>query len=409
MTLPISQPLLDWKNAETRTSPLITLYEIEIDSETTMRIVEGNPLGGPVTYDGQTYQPAATSRGEVTQNLQGDFGQHSLSISNIDGVAGGYMERYDLEGNTVRVIRVLASTLAVADSLIETYTILNQGYDRKVATVSLGPPNLFKRSVPWRKYHRRCQWDWEGRFSAQNGCAYPSDEFEVDSAGVLTDAPGKANLASPRHGWSTSNLDRASRVDVDITYSGCLYMLSEHANIAGLDAPHVWKILSGDFDAWTQVDFYDARIGSLAGLQCVEGVSPHDSWVSVGRAQDNDGTIFIRSPAALDGVAQDDLAAAGVDAPYVRLARVGDVFTSYYSADGVTWTSLGSRTLAMDPAVRVGLVLSAPDAERSQVSAAFPYIRFLAGGTGSCERTLDYCRGLGNTRRFFGFPGMPRK
>jgi regulation of enolase protein 1 (concanavalin A-like superfamily) len=51
--------------------------------------------------------------------------------------------------------------------------------------------------------------------------------------------------------------------------------------------------------------------------------------------------------------------AAGFAAPYwVRIARVGNVFTSYRSPDGVTWTQVGQETLALPASVLAGLAVT---------------------------------------------------
>lgn len=42
----------------------------------------------------------------------------------------------------------------------------------------------------------------------------------------------------------------------------------------------------------------------------------------------------------------------------MRLTRVGNVFTAYRSPDGVTWTSLGSETIAMAATIQVGLAVT---------------------------------------------------
>ncbi|MGC4016592.1 MAG: DUF1349 domain-containing protein [Luteolibacter sp.] len=51
---------------------------------------------------------------------------------------------------------------------------------------------------------------------------------------------------------------------------------------------------------------------------------------------------------------------AGTTAPYwVRMARVGNVLTGSYSADGVTWTQQSTATITMGTDVYVGLSLCA--------------------------------------------------
>ena len=48
-----------------------------------------------------------------------------------------------------------------------------------------------------------------------------------------------------------------------------------------------------------------------------------------------------------------------VPPPYwIKLVRSGDVFTGYTSPNGSTWTAIDSRTIAMSPAIYVGLALT---------------------------------------------------
>ncbi len=46
------------------------------------------------------------------------------------------------------------------------------------------------------------------------------------------------------------------------------------------------------------------------------------------------------------------------DPYWVRMVRAGNVFSAYYSADGSTWTSLGSETMTMATQAYVGLAVS---------------------------------------------------
>jgi hypothetical protein len=60
---------------------------------------------------------------------------------------------------------------------------------------------------------------------------------------------------------------------------------------------------------------------------------------------------------------------AGNTAPeWVKLVRTGDIFTGYYSTDGMNWTSAGSITVAMGSTVDVGLAVTAHD--NSQLNTA---------------------------------------
>jgi hypothetical protein len=45
-------------------------------------------------------------------------------------------------------------------------------------------------------------------------------------------------------------------------------------------------------------------------------------------------------------------------APWLRLVRLGNVFTAYYSLDGNTWTNIGSVTATMNSSVQAGLAVA---------------------------------------------------
>ena len=47
---------------------------------------------------------------------------------------------------------------------------------------------------------------------------------------------------------------------------------------------------------------------------------------------------------------------------WVRLTRVGDLFTGYSSSDGVNWTAVGSGTLAMGSTIYLGLAVTSHNA-----------------------------------------------
>ena len=56
-------------------------------------------------------------------------------------------------------------------------------------------------------------------------------------------------------------------------------------------------------------------------------------------------------------------------APYwVRMVRVGQLFTSYVSADGVSWQLVDTETIAMGASVEVGLAVTSHDASRSAMA-----------------------------------------
>ena len=64
---------------------------------------------------------------------------------------------------------------------------------------------------------------------------------------------------------------------------------------------------------------------------------------------------------------------------WVRLARQNNVFTADYSADGQSWTSLGSATIQMQPDTWAGLAVTAHNAS-ALCEASFDQFNFKSGG-----------------------------
>jgi hypothetical protein len=83
---------------------------------------------------------------------------------------------------------------------------------------------------------------------------------------------------------------------------------------------------------------------------------------------------------------------AGSGAPprWVRLTRAGDVLTGQYSADGITWTTAGSESIAMHATIYVGLALTSHD-NTQLASATFDNVS--VGGPTAVRRRPSRCRG----------------
>jgi hypothetical protein len=76
------------------------------------------------------------------------------------------------------------------------------------------------------------------------------------------------------------------------------------------------------------------------------------------------GVAFQRRPT--EGGASEHTGSTGTVPRWVRLGRTGSTLTGYVSADGATWTPVGSATIALGASVYVGLMVTAHnDAVRS--------------------------------------------
>lgn len=427
----LSTELKVWKDSQDRLVPLITLYEIEVNDSTTMRLVEGDPDGtGTITFGGQTYNACAIEREEHEENIEGDYPSFQLLISNINGVAGGYIEQNELDGRQVTIRTGLLRGVE-GDFQTETYTISGASYDRKHAILQLGPPNFFKQKTCSRRFQRmRCQHPWAKRFEDDAGCGYPSDTFEADTSAdfkVGTNAALDAEQAR-QFGWYTKNASkcglftdqgyygpRTNGVLEIGYYPGVFVMGSEAEDIEWepglLNAPFMYKKLRGDFEVFTQILVYDSRAGFNAGILC-QCVQTPESWVLFGYAVDPNAG-YIRGTAAEAGVLKTAISVNTVQNWWVRLVRSGMIFTCSYGNNGTTWTTLGSFTFAAweapesGPDMNLGLVLCSPRIETGMIVAGFSTFQFRSGGDATCERTREACRLKGNIHRYGAFPGIP--
>jgi regulation of enolase protein 1 (concanavalin A-like superfamily) len=94
-----------------------------------------------------------------------------------------------------------------------------------------------------------------------------------------------------------------------------------------------------------------------AGVMIRESLAPESANAMMLLTADNVCGLETRSTM---GAPAEFISGAWLNAPYwVRLTRTGNDFAGYVSPDGVTWTLVGTRTIAMSSAVYVGLAATA--------------------------------------------------
>ena len=105
----------------------------------------------------------------------------------------------------------------------------------------------------------------------------------------------------------------------------------------------------------------------------VSGVQNTDPWAKAGvmiresltagsrhacmALTSGNGLAFQRR-VATDGVSTHTSGGAGAAPYWVRLTRVGNVLSGYRSTDGITWTAVGSETIAMAATTYIGLAVT---------------------------------------------------
>ncbi len=142
------------------------------------------------------------------------------------------------------------------------------------------------------------------------------------------------------------------------------------------DAFHfVYRDLPGNGELTARVSLLtETNLWAKAGVMIRETLEPGSTHAMTALTPGN-GAIFQRRLASDGQTLGNNL--TGKEAPYwVSIRRMGSVFISSISADGVSWAELGRTTIAMGETVKVGLVLCSRDPEQLG-AAAFDEVRFL--------------------------------
>lgn len=142
----------------------------------------------------------------------------------------------------------------------------------------------------------------------------------------------------------------------------------------------VFTVLGSGADIWNTADgfrfVYQTLTGDSTITAQVASITNTHSWAKAGvmireslAANARHATVMVTPGHGVrfqrrvtTGGTSADTAGASAAAPYwVKLARAGNTFTAYQSADGSTWTVIGSATITMTASVYIGLAVTSTD------------------------------------------------
>lgn len=108
---------------------------------------------------------------------------------------------------------------------------------------------------------------------------------------------------------------------------------------------------------------------AVFGVMIREDMSPGARFAFAGVTRGGVARFQHRSTA--NAAAATPYTASSVALPlWVKITRVGDVFTAYRSANGTTWTNIGSQTIAMAENAYIGLALAGVSTTQRNVATA---------------------------------------
>jgi regulation of enolase protein 1 (concanavalin A-like superfamily) len=161
------------------------------------------------------------------------------------------------------------------------------------------------------------------------------------------------------NGWSDSDIGSPSLAG-SATFSNNTFTIKGNgADIYGTSDQFNYTFMSasGDLTVTARVASQtNTHAWAKSGVMIRETTAANAAYVGIYVTTSNGIDMQYRSTT---GASATDLArASGIVAPYwVRLVRAGNTFTGYRSADGVTWTQVGSISATMASGVTAGLAV----------------------------------------------------
>ena len=114
--------------------------------------------------------------------------------------------------------------------------------------------------------------------------------------------------------------------------------------------------ITGDLQITVQLtNMGPVTASSLAGIMVRDGVTPGARNVFFSFAPLAASGLKLSCRALDQGTTANVVSTALAGIPWLRLVRLGNVFTAYYSSDGKSWTAIGSVTAIMNAGVQAGL------------------------------------------------------
>jgi regulation of enolase protein 1 (concanavalin A-like superfamily) len=181
---------------------------------------------------------------------------------------------------------------------------------------------------------------------------------------LLTISPLPAGFESSD--IDAANSDRGGTASYDPT-SGILTHMASGTDIAGSSDQFRFTHdqLNGDGSIVARVLSLDNTDASAkAGVMIRGSIAANSAFAMVNVTPS--GTVQFIRRTSNGGTATTTSASPGALPRWVRLQRTGSNFTASYSADGVSWTALGTTTsITMNPSVQVGFASTARGARKS--------------------------------------------
>jgi len=166
-------------------------------------------------------------------------------------------------------------------------------------------------------------------------------------------------------GWASADIGAVGAIG-DAGYGGGTFTVAGGGTAVGGTADSfrfAWQKLTGDGSIVARVTGNQNTNGwAKAGVEIRESLAANSKHVAVVTTATQGVQLISRATTAGSSATVNGTAAAFTPT-WVRLVRVGNVITASRSADGASWTTVGSVTVSMTSTVFIGLLSSANAAD----------------------------------------------
>ena len=218
-------------------------------------------------------------------------------------------------------------------------------------------------------------WTWgsvaAGTYTVK-AVAYDNAGASASSSNSTVTVTSSAAIPPP---WTAADIGSPA-LSGSSTYSNSVFSV----DVGGVDIWNtsdefhfIYQPIAGDVEIVARVDSLTAVDPFTNAGVMVRGTLQAGSLHGYTALTGSNGAYFRQR--VTTGGTTTSIGVPGVTAPtWVRLVRQGSVVTSYWSANGSTWTSIGSQSLALGTTAYVGLAVSSHNAT-VRTSARFSNVR----------------------------------
>jgi len=281
---------------------------------------------------------------------------------------GGPYDNSDFQDNIYLVSNIHPAAEPATPTDLQ---VFNTGNSVKLEWAPVNDPtlqgyNVYRASSPsglWTKIDN-------GAFSATNFVDYaPGSGTDYYRVVALDGVEGIGATASIVPILTPVTNDILTSVDVNAGLTGSTNVITpgqDYAitgaggDIAGTNADgyrYAYESVTGDFDVQVQVSsLTDVQSGTRAGLMIRTSNDPGAQMIFVGATAASGYRFNYRTTADAVGTYMSYGTVSYPDA-WVRLVRSGNVFTGYYSTDGINWIEMQALTLSLPSTLDLGLAV----------------------------------------------------